>query len=162
MDTNSRYLFDNILKKFKHEEYDDAYLQLLAEYYQIDSVSERFDIFYARYAIAHGNYKVALEYGEKAYKKRKVNLEIWKILAECYAALGYPLKALIFQGYCSKFYGIPLELAIPKDCMQEYMDQLSLAMGIGNYAPFASSRMRFSAEGLADHMGVFAGEYIPF
>lgn len=154
-------LFQALLHKAAVKEYDDDFLALLAEYYQLYPESDRFAVFYARYAIAYGNYAVALEYGQKAYEKRKVNLEVWKILAACYKFLDQPLKALIYQGYGSKFYNLPLQVSVPQDRIPSYMNVLSVAMGIGNFAPFAASRMEYSAQGLHSHCGVFAGEYLP-
>ena len=137
-------------------------MALLNKYAQIDAESERSDIFYAWYGLAHNNYDLALEYGEKAYRKRKVNLEIWKILISCYTALGRQDKAIIYQGYCSKFYQMPIEISMSKKVVKEYMEQLSLAMGVGNYAPFVIKKMTYTLNGLEEKSGVFAGKYIPF
>ena len=59
---------------------------------------------YAWYALAHGNYEVALAEAEQAAEIRAVNEVVWKILVTCYVHYGRYLEAAWYQGLLIKFY----------------------------------------------------------
>ena len=66
-------LFASLLDRMERRQYDDEFLAGLVAYQAIYPASEKFDIFFARYALAHGNIEVALEYARAAEKKRPLN-----------------------------------------------------------------------------------------
>ena len=161
-DEAGRQLFFDLAKRAEQDRYDDEFLQMLIEYREMYPSSEHFDLFYGRYAAFHGNHKVALEYAQKAYRKRKVNLEVWKLLAKCYEALGQPEKAMQFRAYCCNFYEQPLQMSIPRSKIDQNLGMLSVAMGRGNYAPLSENKMFFGADGaLEARRTAFGGEYLP-
>ena len=141
--------------------HDDAFLALLVEYRALFPASENFDIFYARYALSHGNFEVALDTLEQAYRKKKCHYEIWKSLIACYKHFGDLRRQIIFEGIASHIYRLPIHVDLPREGLQEYLDLLSLAMGEPIYAPFAKSRARMENDALTDEIGVFAGEFLP-
>ena len=156
-----RKLFFDLAKRAEQDKYDDDFLLLLIEYRNMYPDSEHFDLFYGRYAAFHGNYGLALEHAQKAYRKRKVNFEAWKLLAKCYVTLGQPEKAIPFQGLCCKFYTRKLEVTMPLQELQRHLGELSIAMGLGNYAPFCESKMSLHDGMLQDRQDVFGGEFLP-
>ncbi|MBR4696342.1 MAG: hypothetical protein IKO94_09710, partial [Selenomonadaceae bacterium] len=160
-DPKGRDLFRALEQRAEEKAYDDEFLLFLIEYQRMYPESEHFDIFYARYAAFHGNYRVALEHAEKARRKRMVNFEVWKLLMECYTALGKMEKAMLFQGYCCNFYGRAVKAVMHKGMLQECLDQLTLSMNRGNYAPFCEKRMYFEEMSLHERNGVWGGEYLP-
>ena len=87
-DKLDRELFFELAEAAEKEQFDDKYLLHLIEFWKTASNEADGNIFYALYALHFGNYTVALEYAEKAYKKRKINLELWRILRDCYFHLG--------------------------------------------------------------------------
>lgn len=153
-----RKLFFDLAKRAEQDRYDDEFLQMLIEYREMYPSTEHFDLLYGRYAAFHGNYKVALEHAQKAYRKRKVNFEAWKLLAKCYVALGQPEKAIPFQGLCCKFYTRKLEVTMPLQELQRHLGELSVAMGRGTFAPFCEERMVLEGERLDSRKSVFVGE----
>ena len=154
-------LFFALIEKEKAGEYDDDFLLRLIDYQRLCPQSEHFDIFFARYAIAHGSYEVALEHALKAYEKRKLNLEICKLLIRCYEALRQPEKALPFQGYVSKHYAREFNVTLPLKLFEAHLGELALSMGIGNYAPFCVEKMSLQDGSFRRAHGVFGGESIP-
>lgn len=154
-------LFARLLEKENAAAWDDEFLQLLIEYQRLCPESEHFDIFYAKYALAHRNYSVALEHALKAYDKRKVNYEIWKLLIACYQGLDRQEEALPFQAYCCKFYTQRLDTDLHASRLEKQLGILSNAMGIGNYAPFQIERMFLVDGKLKERKSVLAGEFIP-
>ena len=160
-DETGRKLFFDLAKRAEQDRYDDDFLLLLIEYRNMYPDSEHFDLFYGRYAAFHGNHGLALEHAQKAYRKRTVNFEVWKLLAKCYVALGQPEKAMPFQAYCCKFYTKHLDITMPLEQIQRHLGELSIAMGRGNYAPFCESKMSLHERVLQDRPDVFGGEPLP-
>ena len=158
----NRELFHKLLSLAGQEKYDDDYLQALIEFWQFLPENEvDGDIFYAKYALYHKNYTVAYEYGHKAYAKRKINLELWRVLRDASYALGKMEEALLYAGFADKIYKEPVQLDIPRDRLQRALDTFSLAMGRGNFAPVAVARMRLTDKGMEENYALFAGEFLP-
>lgn len=155
-------LFNKLLAYSERNEYNDEYLQALIEFWQMRPENEtEGNIFYALYAKAHGNYKVALEYGLKAYARRKINWTLWCLLRDVYDAMGDIERAALFAAKADKFYNEPVSLNIPQDRLAAAMDALSLGMGRGIYAPVAYTRMHYTPQGMSGGRAIFAGEFLP-
>ncbi len=155
-------LFRTIQEMAAAKKFDDSFLEKIVAYRQAYPLSEKFDVFYAQYAIAHGAYEVALEALERAYKNRKVNFIIWKLLIQCYEALGLTKKMLFFRGLCNRLYATPLELSVPRKQLSACLGILSLALGEPNYAPIASHYVAIDENGTKQQTSVFAGDrFIP-
>lgn len=158
----NKELFNKLITYTRREKYDDDYLQALIEFWRFLPENEvDGNIFYAKYALQHKNYAVAYEYGHRAYAKRKVNLELWRILRDAAYGLGLVEEALLFGGFADKFYKDPVELDIPRANLQAALGVFSLAMGRGNYAPVAVSRMYLTDNGIEARDAIFAGEFLP-
>ncbi len=153
-------VFRKLLELSEAEQYDDKFLTLLIQYHQVHQASEKFEIFYAKYALAHGNVQVALEEALKAEKKRPLNFEVWKLLATCYRMLGQLESALIYDGFCSKLYKVPIQFTVPKEKMSFYLEILTRAMNRGDYAPFLTNRCQFENGTLREVVDTYAGQYI--
>ena len=155
-------LFHKLLAYGKRNEYNDNYLQTLIEFWQLHPENEvEGNILYALYAKAHGNYAVALEYGLKAYAKRKINWTLWCILRDCFYAQNDIEKAALFAAKADKFYNEPVDIEFPRDKLEAALGALTLGMGRGIYAPVADFRMRFTAQGMTGGRAIFAGEFLP-
>ena len=158
----NKELFHRLLDYAGREKYDDDYLQALIEFWQFLPENEvDGNIFYAKYALYHKNYAVAYEYGHKAYAKRKINWELWRILREASYALGKMEEALLYAGFADKFYQDPVRLEIPRERLQGALDIFSLAMGRGNFAPTAVARMFLNSNVMEERYALFAGEFLP-
>ena len=158
----NRTLFHKVLALGQQELYDDDYLKALIDFWQFSPVNEADgNILYAQYALYHKNYPVAYEHGQKAYKLRKINLQLWRILRDSSYALGKYAEAFLYAGFADKFYREPVQLDIPQDRLKEALDSLSLGLGRGNFAPVAEARMFYSDKGLENHAAIFAGEFLP-
>lgn len=155
-------LFHKLLDYAGQEKYDDDYLQALIDFWQFLPENEvDGNIFYAKYALHHKNYAVAYEYGHKAYAKRKINWELWRVLREAAYHLGKLEEALLYAGFADKLYKEPVKLDIPRDRLQGALDIFSLAMGRGNFAPMAVARMYLTDKGMEERYALFAGEFLP-
>ena len=154
-------LFGRLLKMADEKSFDDEYLVTLVEYKELYPESEKFDIFFAWYAVAHGNYLVALESALVAEKKRPLNFEVWKLLKLCYEAIGELDKSAVYEGLCVKFYAVPMRLQLSKDMIEEYFARLRRGMCRGCYAPFHSEWMEWTGQKLRKRSGIYAGEFIP-
>lgn len=155
-------LFHKLLDYAGQEKYDDDYLQALIDFWQFLPENEvDGNIFYAKYALHHKNYAVAYEYGHKAYAKRKINWELWRVLREAAYHLGKLEEALLYAGFTDKLYKEPVKLDIPRDRLQGALDIFSLAMGRGNFAPVAVARMYLTDKGMEERYALFAGEFLP-
>lgn len=156
-----KQVFEQLLKWSEEEKYDDDYLRLLIEYQGLYCDSPNFDIFYAKYALFYKNYAVALEYAKKAERTRKVNLEVWKILTACYKKTGNPLKTIVYEGFMTKFYNLPVCADIPRNKLAKAKSLLTKAMGIGNYAPFAGRGLEIDSKvNAVGNKGVLAGQFL--
>ena len=116
-DEHAQGLFYDLLARSEQDAYDDDFLMQLAAYREAAPTSERADIFAAKYLLHHGDIENAAVCAERAYAKRPVNVEIWKILAVSYKLLGRELDSIMMQGYAYGLYlgantgGIDLDLA---------------------------------------------------
>lgn len=119
------------------------------------------NILYALYAQAHGNYTIALEYALKAYAKRKINWTLWRILRDCYYALGDMKRAALFAAKADNFYNEPVNLDLPKTELEAILAAMSLGMGNGLYAPLVNCRLRLDGHGMTGERSIFAGEFLP-
>ena len=156
-------LFADLLSRAERNAYDDDFLVRLAAYREESPESERADIFAARYLLHHGDAEGAAVCGERAYQKRPVNYEVWKVLAEAYGACGRALESITMQGYSCGLYNTPekLSLHLTEDTLQEGLGRLSLAIGLGDYAPIAYGRAYIKNGALAYRSDLFIGEHLP-
>lgn len=153
-------VFLQLLELSETEQYDDEFLTLLIQYHQMYPTSEKFEIFYAKYALAHGNVQVALDEALKAEKKRPLNFEVWKLLATCYRMLKQLEKALVYDGFCAKLYKVPVQFTASKQDMSYYLEILTRAMNRGDYAPFLTNRCQFDNGILREVTDTYAGQHI--
>ncbi|MBR3458546.1 MAG: hypothetical protein IKH16_10415 [Selenomonadaceae bacterium] len=158
--SRGRIHFENLLRAIEFGRYDDAYLEELIEYHRLYPLSEKFDVFYAKYAMAHNNYPVALEYAWKAYEKRKASAEIWKLLVKCHEMLGNSLEIVFFQGLLKHHYEVPLRFQIPGERLEEYLAVLTRAFDVGHYAPFHLHEAFWRGDGLEIRPSISFCEYI--
>lgn len=154
-------LFFSLVGAASKGNFDDTYLLHLIEFWKIDTCEADGNIFYALYALHFKNYEVAIEYAEKALKKRKVNLTLWRVLRDCYLHLGNMRKAFLFAGYADKLYEEPVNFAVERSELQECMDVFSFALGHADYAPMAIARMQISEKGTERKAAIFGGEFLP-
>ena len=151
-------LLTELKRKLKSQQFDDEYLLYAIKFREAYPESVGFEILYGFYALAHGNVEVALEQAKIAFDKRRLNDKVLQLLVLCYEKLGDYRAVAYFQGLRRKLYNVPLSLDI-KD--EQSLDLLSLAMGVGNYAPFAAQRMFIKDGKIEQQAAVFAGEYLP-
>jgi len=158
----NRAMFHKLLAYVQQGKYDDDYLQALIDFWQFLPENETDgNIFYAKYALYHKNYAVAYEYGHKAYAKRKINWELWRVLRDAAYGLGKMEEALLYAGFADKFYKESVRLDIPRTRLQGALNIFSLAMGRGNFAPVAVSKMVMTDRGMEERYAIFAGEFLP-
>lgn len=100
----ARTLFYDLLARSERGAYDDDFLAQLAAYREAAPDSERADIFAAQYLLHHGDAENAVLCGERAFQKRPLNLEVWRVLAAAYKQLGRELDAVTMQGYAYGLY----------------------------------------------------------
>lgn len=84
----ARRLFQSLLLRAEAGKFDEVFLLDLVRYHKAFPESERYEALYARYALAQDAPLVALEYGEKAYRRRPFSPAIWRLMADIYHALG--------------------------------------------------------------------------
>ena len=89
----ARRLFQSLLPRAEAGKFDEAFLLDLVRYHKAFPESERYEALYARYALAQDAPLVALEYGEKAYRRRPFSPAIWRLMADIYRALGRNVEA---------------------------------------------------------------------
>ena len=166
-DEHASALFYDLLDRAERGAYDDAFLAQLAAYREAAPESERADIFAARYLLHHGDAENAALCGERAYAKRPVNLEVWKVLSAAYKLLGRELDSITMQGYAYGLYmgaatgGIDLSLSLTKENQDEALGRLTLATGKNLNAPTSTSRAYLMNSGLGFRFDIFIGEEIP-
>lgn len=154
-------LFASLLDRMERRQYDDDFLVELVAYQALCPASEKFDIFFARYALAHGNTGVALEYARAAEKKRPLNYLVWRLLAEVLTARRETTEALLYEGLCAAFYGDPISTTLPRKDLAASLAMLSKMMGLGNYAPFMSRWMVMGEKGLTARKHTLIGDFLP-
>ena len=155
-------LFQELLARAEEKAYDDDFLVRLAAYREAAPDSERADIFAAKYLLHHGDAETACICAERAYRKRPVNYEVWKLLAEIYTVLGRTVEALTMYGNAHGLYldyGITIELAARGGA--EGLNRLSVAAGLGTGAPTTQSRAVLDEVGLRFDLDAFVGEHLP-
>lgn len=161
-DTHSSALFYDLLARAERRAFDDDFLTVLAAYRAAAPDSERADIFAAHYLLHHAETEAACACAERAYARRPVNYEVWKLLAQIYKALGRTADALTMAGYA---YGLYLTPELPADLLQrsnaEEQGRLSVALGFGNFAPLVKVRATMKEAGVNFQSNVFIGEPLP-
>ena len=166
-DTHAQGLFYDLLARSEQDAYDDDFIIQLAAYREAAPTSERADIFAAKYLLHHGDAENAAVCAERAYAKRPVNVEIWKILAVSYKSLGRELDSIMMQGYAYGLYlgastgGIDLDLCLTEENTNEVLGRLTLSAGKCLNVPTAVSRAYLTNSGLGFRFDVFIGEEIP-
>lgn len=155
-----RRLFDRLLEKAGNEEWDDEYLLLLIEYQKLYPASEKFEVFYAKYALAQGNAALALAIAQDGERKRRVSPVLWELLAECYERLGMRCESALYRAYLRVHCRRPLRVSVSAGEEQRYLDLFTCAARMGPYAPYIS-RARFVCGRIEWKQGVYAGECIP-
>ena len=155
-------LFYDLLARSERGAYDDDFLAQLASYREAAPDSERADIFAARYLLAHNDPETAVICGERAYAKRPVNYEIWKILAVAYKALHREMDAIDMQGRAHGLYGSPQPaLNLTQSDLREGLDRLSFARNSCFYAPTSTARAYIENGQLLFRPDLFIGEELP-
>ena len=156
-------LFYDLLDRSERGAYDDDFLAQLAAYREAAPESERADIFAAEYLLANEGAENAVLCAERSFHRRPVEPRIWSVLSRAYAACGRYADALVMQGYALNFFKVPITLDVPASVLtEETLARLSRAAGKANYAPYALSRMSYSAEeGLTAQSTVFFEEFLP-
>ena len=96
----ARALFYELLDRAQREEYDDDFLARLAAYREAGGDAAHADIFAAQYLFYEGDAETALVCAERAYRRRPVNYEVWKLLAEVYTRQGRTTDALTMPTDC--------------------------------------------------------------
>ena len=156
-------LFYDLLARAEQDAYDDDFLMQLAAYREAGGDAAHADIFAAQYLLANGDAENAVTCGERAFRMRPAEPAVWSVLSRAYHAAGRHADALVMQGYALNFFHVPITLDLPASVLtQETLDRLSVAAGKANYAPYALSRMRYSAEnGLHAESAIFFEEFLP-
>ena len=157
-------LFRKLQAKSVCNEYDDEFFELLKTYKSIFPDSEHLDIFGARAALHYSDAVAALQLALQAFHKRKVNLVIWQLLIECYGRLGNWAEKAKYQSYAHNLYCIGFNASLDRSCLQEILDNITMAEGLGTYAPLAAQKSRLAEDGnsFVTNPGSLAGEYIPW
>ena len=96
-------LFYSLLERAAAGRFDEAFLLNLVRYHQAFPESERYEGLYARYALAQDAPLVALEYGEKAYRKRRFSPAIWRLMADIYRMLKRTEEEARFRGWLARW-----------------------------------------------------------
>ena len=96
-------LFYSLLERAAAGKFDEAFLLELVRYHQAFPESERYEALYACYALAQDAPLVALEYGEKAYRKRRFSPAIWRLMADIYRALERTAEEARFRGWLARW-----------------------------------------------------------
>ena len=161
-DEYTQGLFYGLLARAEQDAYDDDFLMQLAAYREAAPESERADVFATRYLLAQDDAETACICAERAYRRRPVNYEIWKLLGEIYMCLGRTADALTMYGYAHRLYlapTIPPELLARADA--EGLNRLSVAASIGTGAPLTQNRAVMNGEELCLILDGFVGEHLP-
>ena len=160
--TRARELFCDLLTRVERNAFDDDFLTTLAAYREESPGSEKADIFAAQYLLAHGDTKGACVCAERAFARRPVNYEVWKVLAPAYEQMGRELDALIIRAYCHNLYKDPLPpLRLTHTPTAEALAYLSAALEDTTYAPMATYRAYLKNDEVHFHRDVFIGETMP-
>jgi len=155
-------LFQDLIARAQRNEYDDDFLAQLAAYREESPDSEKADIFAAQYLLHHGDAEGVAICGERAFARRPVNYEVWKVLAAAYEQLGRDLDALVLRAYCHNLYKDPLPpLRLTYTPVNEALSYLSAALEDTTYAPMATYRAYLKNDKVHFHRDVFVGETMP-
>ena len=158
----ARELFCDLLTRAERNAFDDDFLAVLAAYREEAPASEHADIFAAQYLLAHGDAEGACVCAERAFARRPVNYEVWKVLAPAYEQTGRELDALIIRAYCHNLYKDPLPpLRLTHTLTAEALAYLSAALEDTTYAPMATYRAYLKDDAVHFHRDVFIGETMP-
>ena len=155
-------LFYDLLDRSERGAYDDDFLAQLAAYREAAPDSERADIFAARYLLAHNDPETAVLCGERAYAKRPVNYEVWKILSAAYGAVGRAFDAITMQGYIQGTYpDEKFSLTLPRNRQKDALNRFSLAVNNSCYMPLIADRAVIENGQFRFAFDIFLGEEIP-
>lgn len=158
----ARTLFYDLLDRSERGAYDDDFLAQLAAYREAAPDSERADIFAARYLLHQGDAENAVLCGERAYAKRPVNLEIWKILATAYRKLGKEFDAVGMAGHILGMYPEEkIDTGLPKEHVYEALLRFSMNANNSASAPLLTNRASIENSCLTSDFDIFLGEEIP-
>lgn len=157
----ARELFCALLACAERGVYDDDSLMRLAAYREESPDSERADIFAAHYLLAQGDAAGAAVCAERAYRRRPVNYEVWKLLAEIYERLDRPVDALTMCGNSYGLYGTPIPLPLARRGGREGLSRLSVAAWHGTGAPMTQRRAVWDGDSLDFVLDAFVGEHLP-
>ncbi|WP_314665731.1 sulfatase-like hydrolase/transferase [uncultured Selenomonas sp.] len=161
-DARARALFYDLLARAEQEAFDDDFLAVLAAYREEAPDNEKADIFAAQYLLACGDAENAIVCGERAFQKRPLNCEVWKVLADAYGKLGQDIKRLTMQGYLCKFLNtLDIKLALPKEMVQEALARFSIALNSTANAPHLTDRGYIKNSNMHTRTDIFLGEEIP-
>ena len=139
-------LFQTMEKLEGSGQYDDVFLVGIIRFHQLWPESELYEYWYARYALAHRNTEVALEYAQKAYKKRKVSRKVVQLMADVYHARGEYLSAWFCEAFCCKHYGRELHGDVPRDFLEDFRWMASHAMSEPWKAPALTDAVFFDRQ----------------
>ncbi|MBQ9364638.1 MAG: sulfatase-like hydrolase/transferase [Schwartzia sp.] len=157
----AREIFFSLVARAERGDYGRDYLDEVREFRRLRPESEQPDIFRARYELARKNYIKAIEYGRRAQLVRRVNREVWDVLAAAYRGLNRPLDAIIYEGFLDKFYKVPIKLDMMRGLLDEAMERLTAAMGSGTYPHILRREMIMKDDaGITDNPAVAVGRYL--
>ena len=110
-------------------------IQSCAErYHHLYPYGELYEMFRAEEALAHGDVKAAVRYGEAAYEKRKMSSAVCELLYRIYTTSGQMDRALLFAILAKGAE----EAAFPNDDheREQYLNITRLALTNMQFAPF--------------------------
>lgn len=156
-------LFYDLVARMERNAYDDDYLTTLNLYQEESPDTPNFYIFAARYLLSHSAYADAVKLGERAYRLRPVNYEVWKVLIDAYMHTGRDIDAVVMQGYAYALYPNEAQsVPLPKENLHEMLGRLSIALDRNAYAPHIKTRMHLEDDGqLTSEHDTFLGEELP-
>ena len=99
----------------------------LIEYQKLYPASEKFEVFYAKYALAQGNAALALAIAQDGERKRRVSPVLWELLAECYERLGMRCESALYRAYLRVHCRRPLRVSVSAGEEQRYLDLFTCA-----------------------------------
>ena len=160
--TRAYELFEDLRERADRGAYDDDYLSVLGDYQEEAPDTPNFYIFAARYLLAYGVYDEAARLGERAFRLRSVNCEVWKLLAEAYQAQGRTRDAAIMQCYASSLYDSPpFQVDLNDTNAADLLRRISIALDHHNYAPHVRNRAHIKNNQIAFSYDIFLGEELP-
>lgn len=155
-------IFDKLQHKWENSLYDDEFLLLLDKYKEFYPDSEHIDIFAGYFAFYYGDYQIALDFALKAFHKRKINLLVWQLLAQCYDKLGNIAEKNKFLGYRNHIYSLGMDIVIEAANEDEILQNLTMSQSIANYAPLLLNKYICNNGKIERIKAALGGEYLPW